>query len=96
MCQRPSAVWMTPLASPVPPAAVSGWKVVVVLKDFTDAIKKLEEKPKNLYKFAEYADEFHKMQNRWTEVMEISKQEVEDMYITLRSYQVITRIGLKC
>jgi hypothetical protein len=32
MCQRPSAVWITPLASPVPPADVRGWKLVVVLK----------------------------------------------------------------
>lgn len=32
MCHRPSAVWIVPLASPVPPIAVRGWNWVVVLK----------------------------------------------------------------
>merc|ERR1719181_2349132 len=62
-------------------------KVAVVLQQYTGAIKQLEDRPTNLDAFAKYQVGYQQIQKEW-EAMDLAKQEVEDIYLTLRQYQV--------
>jgi dynein heavy chain len=62
-------------------------KVAIVLQQYAAAIKTLEDRPKQLDSFAKYMQDYSTIQSSWGG-MDIAKQEVEDIYLTLRQYQV--------